>query len=233
MQSFSLTVLLLVFAFGLTAKAQTLATTKPTVVKYLILGADPQAKDRQPTSDEEVVIIDQDICDPGWGTGSDKKVNGCYPKNSAVIRNKATGFVTAMYVCGNEPSEKHTIAGKVVPATELVLIPGPVGPAGKDGKDGQSIKGDPGSPGKDGIAPNLTFAEMYAAVHTSDNKVDKPSSVWKWIVGGGAIVGIAIVCAKWCSGSKGDNVSNIFISTGTAPTAPLGPGTITGGNSAP
>ena len=229
MQSFSLTVLLLVFAFGLTAKAQTLATTKPTVVKYLILGADPQAKDRQPTSDEEVVIIDQDICDPGWGTGSDKKVNGCYPKNSAVIRNKATGFVTAMYVCGNEPSEKHTIAGKVVPATELVLIPGPVGPAGKDGKDGQSIKGDPGPPG---IAPLPDLASIY---RRNNNEVGKPSSVWKWIVGGGAIVGIAIVCAKWCSGSKGDNVNNIFISTGggtTAP-APLGPGTTTGGNNAP
>ncbi len=86
--------------------------------KYLNLGADPQNADRQPIAGkEEVVVIDEDICDPAWGTGSKNKIDGCYPKNSAVIRHIETGFVTAMYKCGNEPSQKHKVSGKIVPTT--------------------------------------------------------------------------------------------------------------------
>ncbi|MDP2789215.1 MAG: hypothetical protein Q8O46_04210 [bacterium] len=95
--------------------------------KYLVLGADPQARNRQPiTGKEEVVIIDTDLCDPGWGTGSGKKVAGCYPVGSAVLRDKITGFVTAMYVCGNEPGSQHRVTGKVVPPEVVTLtLPGP------------------------------------------------------------------------------------------------------------
>lgn len=103
----SLIFVVLMFVLVITATA---ATTK----KYLNLGADPQAKDRQPGINEEVVIIDTDICDSGWGNGSGTKIAGCYPKNSAVIRDKTTGFVTAMFRCGNEPSDKRTVTGKVV-----------------------------------------------------------------------------------------------------------------------
>lgn len=86
--------------------------------RYLNLGADPQNADRQPIAGkEEVVVIDDDICDPAWGSGSGKKITGCYPKNSAVIRSIETKFVTAMYKCGNEPSEKHKVSGKVIPTT--------------------------------------------------------------------------------------------------------------------
>lgn len=103
--------LFLLFALGVTASAQT-----PTT-KYLVLGADPQAKDRQPLASEEVVVIDHDLCDSGWGTGTaGKKVAGCYPKNSAVIRDKTTLLVTAMFVCGNTPNDEHKVTGKVVVA---------------------------------------------------------------------------------------------------------------------
>ncbi|MEK7140727.1 MAG: hypothetical protein AAB815_02995, partial [Patescibacteria group bacterium] len=79
-------IIALLVAFSLLgfSPAEAQAPTAPK--KYLVLGADPQAKNRQPTAEEEVVIIDHDICDEGWGTGSGKKVAGCYPKHSAVIR---------------------------------------------------------------------------------------------------------------------------------------------------
>lgn len=130
-------VLLVAMAVGFTAPAEA-----QQQVKYLVLGADPQASDRQPTSQEEVVVIDHDLCDPAWGTGSGKKVAGCYPVHSAVIRNKLTGIVSAMYFCGNEPGAQHLVTGKVIPAAELVLVPGPQGPAGPIGPQGpQGLNG--------------------------------------------------------------------------------------------
>ena len=86
-----------------------------TEKRYLVLGADPQAENRQPTANEEVVIANVEVCDSGWGTGSGKKVSGCYPPHTAYIRDKVTKLVVAVFVCGNKPSDQHRVAGKVIP----------------------------------------------------------------------------------------------------------------------
>lgn len=147
--------ILAVLAVVATLAAPAVSQAQAAPKKYLVLGADPQAKNRQPTADEEIVIIDHDLCDSGWGSGSGKKVAGCYPVNSAVIRDKATGFVVAMYVCGNDPSDKHTVTGKVVPAAEVVYIPGPQGPPGPAGPQG--ISGLRGFSGADGVSAPPKF----------------------------------------------------------------------------
>ncbi len=87
----------------------------PTATKYLQMGVDPVNPNRQPTADEFLVLIDQDICDSGWGSGSGKRVAGCYQKGSVAIVSKTTMTVNAMLGCGNDPQNKRlTVTGKII-----------------------------------------------------------------------------------------------------------------------
>ncbi|MDP9249164.1 MAG: hypothetical protein M3M85_01485 [bacterium] len=84
--------------------------------KYLVLGGDPQELGLQPIPGvEEVFVSNEDLCDSGWGTGSGKKVSGCYRKGIAAIRNIKTRIIVAIYFCGNRPSDQHIGIGKAVP----------------------------------------------------------------------------------------------------------------------
>ncbi len=121
--------------------------------KYLVLGADPKEKNRQPIAGKEhVVILNDEICDSGWGSGSGKRIVGCYPPHSAAIVDDVTDYVVVMYVCGNDPEQKHKAVGKIVPTAQLayVPVPGPQGPPGNDGKDGVGTAGPQGPPGLTG-----------------------------------------------------------------------------------
>lgn len=80
---------------------------------YLNLGANPENKSRQPGVGEQLVVADNDVCDPAWGSGSGKKSDGCYPAHTTYITDKDF-VVNAVFLCGNEPSQRHLITGKVV-----------------------------------------------------------------------------------------------------------------------
>jgi hypothetical protein len=129
--------------------------------KYLKIGADPEDPTRQPNEDEEVVIADKEVCDSGWGTGSGKKVAGCYVDHTAYIRNKTTHLLIAAFPCGNKPSGKHIVEGKVVSSKVAVVAMkgqdgknganGPAGPRGPQGVAGpRGLQGSPGNDGLDG-----------------------------------------------------------------------------------
>jgi hypothetical protein len=95
------------------AGAQTTTPAQGAKV-YLRMGADPTDKNRQPTADEKLVVLEEDICDSGWSSGSGKRVAGCYPSGSVAIVNKATGLVVAMLGCGNNPRDQHKVSGKEI-----------------------------------------------------------------------------------------------------------------------
>ena len=114
-----------------------------TPMKYLIPGGDPQDKNRQPMAGEEVVLSNSDLCDPGWGTGSGRRVAGCYPHGTAAIRRVSDHVVTAIYFCGNSPIGRIVVEGKLLPIP--VAIPGPQGIPGIPGRDGRD-----GTDGRDG-----------------------------------------------------------------------------------
>jgi hypothetical protein len=84
--------------------------------QYLVPGGDPENANRQPEAGEEVVVSSHELCDKGWGTGTPgKRVEGCYPRGTAVIRRIADGEVAAIYFCGNTPTGHLKVAGKKIP----------------------------------------------------------------------------------------------------------------------
>ena len=95
------------------------ATSKPAEKRYLNIGADPQEPGLQPGPDEEVVVLDEDVCDDAWGTGSSKKLAGCYHKGTGAIRKKGTHVLIAIFFCGNRPGSRHIVSGKTI-AIEVV-----------------------------------------------------------------------------------------------------------------
>ena len=119
-----LVVMLILMAIPAMATAQTKPTSPEK--KYLNLGADPQDPDRKLQPGEQIVISYSEVCDPGWGTGSGKKVTGCYAPNTAYFTN-AVNEVIAVARCGNVPSDKHVVTGKVVELAEVppVVIQAP------------------------------------------------------------------------------------------------------------
>ncbi len=116
----------------------TFSTAEAQQKHYLNLGADPENPGLQPKAGQHLVAVDKDVCSSGWGTGSGRRVKGCYPRGTVLIVDDATNEVVAVFYCGNTPGEKLRVTGKLV---TLGPVASPVGVtrAPRDGNDGKSV----------------------------------------------------------------------------------------------
>ena len=124
--AFLLAILMLTMPCVQSVSAQTNTVLKSNQHEYLKINAAPQNPSFQCDANVgEIVLPYQDMYDDGWGSSSGK-VAGWYPKYTATCRNKADHTVIAIMICGNVPSNRLVVEGKVIavqPALQQPALP--------------------------------------------------------------------------------------------------------------
>ena len=165
-----------------------------TTTHYLSLGADPQNPGRQVQTGEVAILSDSPICDTGWGSGSGKKSNGCYPTNTLVFVDAVTHVLNAVGVCGNEPSQRHIVTGKII-TVQVALPPAPLpnAPAAQTGTTQQVCppNGCVQYSSSTTTYDMRTMAEEARQTEFRQPAYEVPANHhWGWIVGGIVVGGV-------------------------------------------
>jgi len=168
-------------------------------VKYLRLGEDPQNPGRMPGPGEILVVADDKVCDPAWGTRTGT-VSGCYAPKTVYIATQEL-VVIAPLVCGNVPSQRHVVTGKVIslasaPALQEAILQEIKGTVVVTGIPTE-IKGTvvvTGIPTE--IIVRVIHGGTVEVVHRgSVDTNNKKGAKVGWWIGGGALAAGAII--KW------------------------------------
>ena len=105
--------------------AQQVSAQTTSTSHYLNLGADPQDPGRQLLPGEVAILTDSDTCDSGWGSGSGRRITGCYQKNTLVFARATDHILTAVGRCGNTPNDQHVVTGKIIEIAGVPNAPTP------------------------------------------------------------------------------------------------------------
>ena len=183
------------------AETQVWAQPAPKTLPRCNVGADPVQADRQPTSDEEVVVNPADHV-VRYKSGNGTTVTCRLEAGVPVVVSKTTGLALWVYGCGNDIV---STSWKPKQPTEGWGRVGPVGLTGPTGPQGE--QGIPGSPGSQGIAPApvMPSAKDYKVRSRGHGKRNA-------VIGAAIIVGTAVAIGNhnnWFRGGTKGKVPGV------------------------